>query len=362
MRRDHPNPFRKLPSILIAACGLMLASCASTRPVANVPLAPPEPYTRIAHPDTNTVQLQIAVRKFLPTHHRGPVVWLAGTSHIGDPDYYRALQKHLDAQTLVLFEGVNAGTHKRHVRKSAESPITSPPAKSTPGQPDASEPPGIQTTMAKSLGLVFQLDAINYDRLNFLNSDLSIQQIQRLIAGRAADAPDASASAAGAGEPAAGNASFQNLMQAMDGSSFLGSVMRMGLHFIGSSAKLQAITKLAFIEVLGELKGNLTAMKGMPPDMQQLIQVLIEARNRTVIEDLKTESKLIPRSGSIAIFYGTGHMDDMEKRLTGDLHYHPAGELWLTAFSVELHQTGLSASELAMVQNLIKYQMSQLQQ
>ena len=32
----------------------------------------------------------------------------------------------------------------------------------------------MQAELAHSLGLVFQLDAINYDRTNFLNSDLSI--------------------------------------------------------------------------------------------------------------------------------------------------------------------------------------------
>src|SRR3954471_11038729 len=96
-----PYPLRALASILVAAPALLLASCSSPRPAAGVPLAPPQPYTRILRPNTNTVQLQIAVRKFVPAGHRGPVVWLAGTSHIGDPAYYHALQKHLDAQTLV---------------------------------------------------------------------------------------------------------------------------------------------------------------------------------------------------------------------------------------------------------------------
>jgi hypothetical protein len=356
-----PYPLRALASILVAASAVWLTSCSTPRPSAGVPLAPPQPYTRILRPDTNTVQLQIALRKFLPAGRRGPVVWLAGTSHIGDPDYYHALQKHLDAQTLVLFEGVNAGSHKRHVRNSAEPPATQFPSKPSPDRSNPGEQPGIQLTMAESLGLVFQLDAIDYDRTNFLNSDLSIQEIQRLMGGDAEGPPVSSGKPVASAEPGAANPSFQNLMQAMDGSSFLGSIMRMGMHFIGSSAKLQSITKLAFIEVLGQLKGDLTAMHGLPPDVQQLIKVLIEARNQTVIEDLKTESKLIPRSGSIAIFYGTGHMDDMEKRLTRDLNYRSAGEIWLTAFSVDLHQTGLSASELEMVRNLIKWQMDQLQ-
>src|SRR5262249_37429824 len=151
------------------------------------------------------------VRKFLPAGRRGPVVWLAGTSHIGDPGYYRALQKHLDAQTLVLFEGVNAGNHKRHVRNSAQPPAAQFPSKPSPDRDHSAEQPGIQATMAESLGLVFQLDAIDYDRTNFLNSDLSIQEIQRLMGGNAEASPVPSGKPVPAGEQGTGNASFQNL-------------------------------------------------------------------------------------------------------------------------------------------------------
>jgi hypothetical protein len=350
-----------LTSIFVAAFGVWLVACSTSRQPAPKPLAQPQPYTRVFRPDTNTVALQIALRHFDPARHRGPTVWLVGASHIGEPAYYRALQKHLDAQTLVLFEGVNADAHKRHVREPAAPATPAPGAAAAASSAEQSDaPPGIQASLAESLGLVFQLDAIDYDRTNFLNSDLSIQEIARLMGG-ASTTPAETAPGTHAGGPGTANPAFNYLMQAMDGSSFLGSIMRIGVQFIGSSATLRAIAKLTFIETLGQLKGDLTAMRGIPPDLQELIKVLIEARNRAVIEDLKKESKLVPRSGSIAIFYGTGHMDDMEKRLTQELQYRPAGEVWLTAFSVDLRETGLSPSELQVVQNLIKWQMDQLQ-
>ncbi|HEX4647032.1 MAG TPA: hypothetical protein VH598_15625, partial [Verrucomicrobiae bacterium] len=168
-----------------------LAACSTSHPAnksaAQVPAAKPKPYTRIARPDTNTVELQIAVRKFVPARHKGPAIWLVGTSHIGDPAYYRALQKLLDAQTLVVFEGINAEAHKRRVGE-IEKPVPTAGEAAEHGSPEkgqAADEPSLQATMAKSLGLVFQLDAIDYDRTNFLNSDLSIQQIQRLLAGSA---------------------------------------------------------------------------------------------------------------------------------------------------------------------------------
>lgn len=56
--------------------------------------------------DDGTVQLEIAVRKFVPRDGDGPAVWLAGAVHIGDAAYYEALQDHLDGADLVLYEGV----------------------------------------------------------------------------------------------------------------------------------------------------------------------------------------------------------------------------------------------------------------
>jgi hypothetical protein len=349
-----------------ALCGLLVASCSTTRHKAPAESPPPQPYTRIFRPDTNTVQLQIAVRKFVPRKHRGPTVWLAAASHIGDPAYYKALQAHLNAQTLVLYEGVNSGRHKRRVRGIPEAPAAAAPQANSSSAP-ASKPaatddqPGLQSTLAESLGLVFQLDAIDYDRTNFLNSDLSIQEIAKLMGGNAGSSPPPPGVPSHPGGPATTNASFNYLMAAMDGSSFLGQLMKIGVQIIGSSESLRAIAKLTFIETIGQLKGDLSGARGVPPDMQELMKVLIEARNKAVIEDLQRESRDMPRSGSIAIFYGTGHMDDMERRLSHQLGYRPADDLWLTAFSVDVRQTGLSPGQLQMVRNVIKWQMDQLQ-
>lgn len=315
----------------------------------------PEPFTRISRPDANTVQLQIAVRRFVPIRRHGPTLWLAGTSHVGEPAYYRALQKHLDAQTVVLYEGVNTGAHNRHVPKSRSPSAVSdslPPA--SPAEPHSTSGFSMQSALAKSLGLVFQLDAINYDGTNFINSDLSILQIQRLMLG------DSEAVPAPPGVKGRTDPSFEFLLQIMDGSSFFGSLFKMGVELIGASPQLQAIAKLTLIETLGRLKGDFSEMRGLPPEMKRLVKVLIEARNQNVVDDLKTEFKAVPRSGSISVFYGTGHMEDMEKRITRELHFRPDGEIWLTAFSVDVRQTGLSPGELQMMQNMVKWQMDQM--
>jgi hypothetical protein len=346
-----------------AALVFALAGC-STRAARQPVLAPPnagltatnayapQPYMRIAHPDTNIVQLQIAARRFVPAHRRGPVLWLVGTSHVGEPEYYHALQKLLDVQTVVLYEGVNADAHPRHVGKPGASP-RDPPA---PRPAGTNQNTSMQDVLATSLGLVFQLNAINYDRTNFVNSDLSILQLQRIMIG------DPNAVPAAPGEKGRSNHSLDALLQIMDGSSFLGSIFKMGLQFIGANPQLQAITKLTFIETLGRLKGDFSGMRGLPPDMKELLKVLIESRNQNVIEDIKTELGVLPRNGTISVFYGTGHMDDMERRVVRDLNYRPAGDIWFTAFSVDVRKTGLSPGELESMRNMIQWQLNQMQQ
>jgi hypothetical protein len=341
---------RKLVLIGLSALTLALTGC-SSRATATATSAP-QAYTRIANPDSNTVQLQIVLRKFVPERHRGPAVWLAGVMHVGEPDYYRALQRFLDAQTVVLYEGIDPEAHPRHVHEAA-APSTNAPIRATPPA-GAKGGYSMQSTLARSLGLVFQLEAIDYDRANFLNSDLSVLQIQRIMEGNRPGGPP--------GQNGGGsNASFDTLLQIMDGSSFLGSLFKFGLGIMAGSPKLQAVAKLTLIEAIGRLKGDLSDVQGLPPEWKQLIQVLIQARNQNLMADLKSELKKIPRAGSIAVFYGAGHMDDLEKRVTSQLHYRPADETWLPAFSVDMRKSGITPTEAQFMRNLIKSQVDQMQ-
>ena len=347
---------RRLIVVLLTSLALGLAGCQAPRPIASTnpatkdPNYQPEPFTRILRPDTNTVLLQIAVRKFVPARHWGPTLWLAGTAHIGEPEYYRALQKQLDACTVVLYEGVDVDSHPRHLGKPGIAP------RHLPGTHLRSEGGfSMQSALAKSLGLVFQLEAIDYDRTNFVNSDLSVLDIQRLMLG------DQNLVPAPQGVKGKSDPSFDFLLQIMDGTSLVGNLFKLGIQYIGTNPEMAATTKLVLAETLGRLKGDFAQMRGLPPDMQHLVKVLVEARNEHVIEDLKTELPTLPRSGSIAVFYGTGHMENMEKRVIRDLGYHTDGEIWLTAFSVDIRKTGMSPAELQMMQNMVKWQLEQMQ-
>lgn len=317
-------------------------------PAATNTLAQPKPYTRIAHPDTNTTELQIALRRFQSRHETGPDIWLAAVSHVGETNYYRTLQAFLERQALVLFEGVGGPQELKEASRRRQQAL----AQGAEAEPEASS--SLQSTLANSLGLGFQLDSINYDFPHYQNSDLSLEQIQALLI---REIQAASADGDGTGS----NPTFLALMGAMDGSSWLGAILHVGAKMLGSSPKLKAMTRLMFIEILGQLEGDLTQIQGLPPDMKEVLQVLIRERNKVVVRDLKSALRKSNPPSSIAVLYGAGHMDDLQKRLASELDYHPVEDQWLSAISVQPARAGLTAAEIEMIRGLIKWQMESLQ-
>ncbi len=336
--------------LCLVAGSLLLAGCSGPGKTglhsSGQPAVAPEPYVRIANTDSNRVLLQIAAREFLPTHRGEPAVWLTGVSHIGESNYYAALQTHLDAQTLVLFEGVGAADGET-TNASNENAQSDNLAKSEPR--DTAENRGsLQSAMAASLGLVFQLEAIDYRRPSFRNSDLSIAQLRQLM----------SQQATSSGKPGASE-SFENLLGLMEGNSWFDAFLQVALRFLGANPKLQAFGRLALIDLLGQLQGDPSRLEGLPPELKQLLEVLLQRRNEKVIADLKSQLPQVGRQGSIAVFFGTGHMPDLEKRLCGELRYRPANQIWFTAFEVDLAQSKVSPTERSFIDDLIKWQLKQ---
>lgn len=320
-----------------------------------------EPYMRVTNGATGAVELQVAVRKLVPTNGVGPVIWLTGASHIGETNYYALLQKHLDAQALVLFEGIHArgktGTANAAV---AEKTTTSspPPAKKEAPAPEpaakAGERTSLQKDLAESLGLVFQLEAINYARTNFRNSDLSVQELRELM-----DKDDEPAAPDSPKEKRK-NEAFETLLKAMEGNSLFGTLLKAGFKLVGGNPKLQAMTKLALIEALGSIRGDLSRMKSLPEDMQRLMEVLIQTRNDAVLKDLRAELKRAAPPASISVFYGAGHMDDLERRVRREFGYRAESDLWLPAFTVDYVKAGLSVIEATLLRTMVQRQMQEL--
>jgi hypothetical protein len=315
---------------------LLCAGCTTSKrnlPAAAAPLAPPEPYVRLLN-SSNRVELQIALRKFDPPRSRRPAIWLVGVSHIGESAYFAALQRELDRQTRVLFEGIS---NAHDAGSTAESGTNAVPEQAE-GSGSSEKLSSLQVSMAETLGLAFQLQAIDYARDNFQNSDLTIQQLREVIA------------------KSGNGASFESLVRMMEGGSWLDAVLQVVLRFLSASPKLQGLGKLALMETINEIKGDPARIQGLPPELQQLLEILISRRDEQVISDLKLQVARMGSGDSIALFYGTGHMPDLEARLRRDLNYHPVKDIWLTAFSVDKAASGISDSEQEFLRSFIERQ------
>lgn len=66
-----------------------------------------DPYVRVVEANRgDSLRLEVSVRSMRPANGAGPVVHLVGVVHIGDKVYYDKVQEFLNAQDLVLYEGV----------------------------------------------------------------------------------------------------------------------------------------------------------------------------------------------------------------------------------------------------------------
>ncbi len=345
---------------LALGCGAAERPASTNKPPALVRF-PVEPFMRVTNGATGAVELQVAVRKLVPANGTGPVIWLTGASHIGETNYYRELQRHLDMQQLVLFEGIHAGRKVGMTNGVASGKPATDPAPDTKKEALASEPAAksgerasLQKDLAESLGLVFQLEAINYARTNFRNSDLSVQELRDLM-----DKDDEPAAPDSPKEKRK-NEAFETLLKAMEGNSLFGTLLKAGFKLVGGSPKLQAMTKLALIEALGGIRGDLSRMKSLPEDMQRLMEVLIQTRNDAVLKDLRAELKRAAPPASISVFYGAGHMDDLERRVRREFGYRVESDLWLPAFTVDYTKAGLSVIEATLLRTMVQRQMQEM--
>lgn len=335
-----PRPF--LPLVLAV---VFLAGCARwspppagpvrPSPLATAPDAAPAPYLRTRQdPSSGVHTLEVAVREFAPPVPGQPRVLLAAVVHLGASNYYASLQTLLAGHPLVLFEGIGATNRQfQSHRQEREAGYS------------------LQPALARALGLAFQLEAIDYDRPNFVNSDLTLVELARVMQ------PQRPAAAVLPGEeepaPAASTGfSLDDLVDVMNGSGWLGGLARFGVQVIGSSERLRTTVRLVLIEALGQLEGEFENAPQLPGEVRNLLRVLIEERNRKVIRDLAAAAWHQPAPASIAVFYGAGHMPDLERRLRA-LGYRPGPEQWLTAFDAHPRAAGLSPAEVEFMRRLV---------
>jgi hypothetical protein len=227
----------------------------------------------------------------------------------------------------------------------------------------AGEVDGLQRDLAEALGLVFQLDGIDYSRPHWRNSDLSIGQIQEALGGPRAELEPGEGVERGPLDPDAPEElkAADMLFQTLSGDSLLAKVSGFLLKMVGSSPSGRAMVKVMLADMLTHAE-DLLAMQ--PGALADVMKVLVEDRNDAVVRDLRAVIDEEPEHGTIAIFYGAGHFGDLERRIEDELDYRHVGTLWIPAMTIDLEEAGLSVAQLklfrSMMSEMIESQMRAL--
>ncbi len=236
--------------------------------------------------------LEAAVASYV--NDAGVRVDLLSAVHVAEPAFYRAISDRFPRYDAVAYELIG-------------------PEMIVPMDAGASD---AQAFLAAQGGLQNQADGINYHRKNFVHADLSEEAIDRLE-------QKSNSFWAQVGE-GLGRAFTQTDEEQIT-----------GLAIVGDMVTSRAASKPEKIRLMRRALGRAMALSWRPVAGQYYpagMDVIIGARNERAMQVV--DDQLTKGRRTIGVFYGAGHMPDMERRLL-ERGFHLKGTEWLTAWSVE---------------------------
>ena len=256
-------------------------------------------FLRIERKGKKPVSMQTSIVRYLPTEAAKfqATVDLIGAVHVGEPEYYTELNKRFRDYDAVLFELVAPEGFELPKGEKLES-------KSGVG--------ALQNVLKDVLGLEFQLDRIDYSAKNFIHADMSPEEFSKSMKDR--------------GE------SFLKMFMRMMGQSMSSTSKKANS---GSDIQLmfalirrdQATVKRIFAVQFEDMESTVSAFNG--PNGS----TIITERNKKALEVLTRELKNGKKK--VAIFYGAGHLPDMEERLLKDFGLKKGEVEWVTAWDLK---------------------------
>ncbi len=238
------------------------------------------------------------------------LVDLVSAVHVGDPSYYKTLDRQLEQYDAVLYELV------------APEGAQLPPSRSRDFAPN--DPLSFLMAAGKRLfGFHGQLESMDYNRPNFVHADLSPKEMMQAWEARGENGLTIALSAA-AEILRAANIQTQNAQQNPQISSFAGAHE---FDLLGFITKPDAPVRFKKMLALQLDNHDVTAGLG-----RTLSTILIDDRNKEVVRVLNEQ--IAQGKKRIAIFYGAAHMPDLEKRVTDLFKMKRATWHWLTAWDL----------------------------
>ena len=244
-------------------------------------------------------ELQTAIVSF--ENDTGVKLNLVAAVHLGEEEYYAALNEYFTTQDVVLYELV-AEANQIPVQDAAGS---------------TSLIGFMQQSLARFLNVGFQLNEIDYSPSNFLHADLTPSQLEALMASKDENFLSMFLSLAMA----------QMAEQSAVSDDSMSSFSMLSLLRALNSENQNNAFKYLFAAELGRSGGVIVGA-----ELEQQLTILGD-RNKAALRVLG-EVLQNPDLGQISIFYGAAHMPGIEREVTSTLGFSRTGLSWQSAWIV----------------------------
>jgi len=296
---NQMNQAKTVPLILLASV-LFSAAC-SEQEVPTEQAAPG--FISFVEDGEYSGRLETALTSYV--NPDGVRVDLIAAVHIADASYYELLREVFGIYDAVLYELVAPEGYKPSPDASPDSIVSL-----------------FQRGFCRLLDLTFQLDGVDYTAANFVHADLSPSKLSKIMEER-------------------GENFFTIFMRVLN-AQMLAMSKGMGSHMTGE-ALLDAFRsdnragRLKYL-VGREMKHVESLFAEMESGEEGKGSILLGERNKIAIE--KLEERISNGEKKLAIFYGAGHMPDMEARLLRDLGFVKQWQEWMTAWEIDGGEEG----------------------
>ena len=226
----------------------------------------------------------------------GVTVDLIGAVHIADKDYFRKLNRQFRKYDALLYE------------------LVAPENNNVPQGGRSQHPVGqMQQGMKSMLELSYQLEEVDYTRRNFVHADMSPDEFARVMSDR--------------------NESWLSMMMKMMGAAMAmqkadGRSSDADLLFAFFADDRALRLKRVMSTQFGSFEGTMNALEGEDGS------TIIGERNNRALDVL--QKQLAKGKKRIGIFYGAGHLPDLEEKLAERFGLYPDDKSieWLTAWDM----------------------------
>ncbi len=247
------------------------------------------------------VALETSVTRYELLNDKGEriTVDLIGAVHIGEASYFEALNKRFEQYESLLYELV--------APEGTVIPKGGGRGEGIPTNPIAAMQVGMQSV----LGLEFQLEHIDYTKKNFKHADMS---------------PEEFAESMSSNDESIAKYGLRAIGQSMAMQSAGKGGDTFGMVFAMFSKNKELRMRRSFAKQIQQMEAGMVVFQGRDGS------TIIDHRNAKCMEVL--EEEIAAGKRNLAIFYGAGHLPDMQKRLMSDFKMKRAGQYWLEAWSL----------------------------